>query len=213
VPRRIAIVGNGTIPEGLAGTIDTADIVIRFNGCRSAGAGGWKTDVVAVCNTGRPALEMLGGGRWKGSATVRQAKDIWCVRTPAVFAAMRGPLAESHPDLDDFSDDYTIGFETFAKATGRRISMIPADVHHALETSLTAFGPSPYVVASSGLVVVAHVLENFSEDGDRISIAGFGHEGWQWHPFAAERRWVDAHVAAGRLDRLDHNGTPASRGS
>ena len=203
MPRRIAIVGNGAIPERLAETIDSADIVIRFNGCRSAGHGGWKTDVVAVCNTGRPALDMLAGGQWKASETVRQAGEIWCVRGSQMFAALRAPLALSHPDLDDFCDDYTIGFESFARATGRRLRVIPSEVHHAVDAELAAFEPSPYVAPSSGLIVVAHVLANVAGKSDHVFLAGFGHEGWQWHPFAAERRWVDAHVAAGRLERLD----------
>ena len=228
--RRIAIVGNGPVPEGMAGTIDAADMVIRFNDCRSLGRGGERTDIVAVCNTGRPALAMLGGGHWKASAAVRQAREIWCVRTPAMFAAMRPALAVSHPDLDDFCDDYTPGFETFARATGRELGVIPAAVHHALDAALAAFDPPPYVVPSSGLIVIAHVLDAVAKAGDRVSIAGFGHEGWQWHPIAAERRWVDAQVAAGRLERLDHprhgsdrapageasehpNKIPASRGS
>lgn len=202
--RRIVIVGNGSVPEGLADTIDAADLVIRFNGCRSAGLGGFKTDVIAVCNTGRPALEMLAGGRWKASEPVRQAREIWCVRTSVMFAAMRAPLSASHPDLDDFCDDYTLGFQTFARATGRRLAVIPAAVHHALDAALAAFDPSPYVVPSSGLITIAHVLDNLAEEDDRVSIAGFGHEGWLWHPFAAERRWVDAAVSAGRLERLDH---------
>lgn len=209
--RRIVIVGNGAIPQGLAATIDAADIVIRFNGCRSAGAGGVKTDIIAVCNTGRPALDMLGGGRWKDSETVRQAGEIWCVRSSDVFAAMRAPLAVSHPDLDDFCDDYTDGFEAFAAATGRRLRVIPAALHRAVDAGLAAFDPAPYVVPSSGLVAIAHALENLAEERDRVSIAGFSHEGWEWHPFAAERRWVDALVTAGRLDRLDH--PPASRRS
>ena len=201
--RRIVIVGNGDIPEGVDGTIDAADMVIRFNGCRSAGRGGRKTDVVAVCNTGRPALEMLAGGRWKASETVRQAGEIWCVRASEVFAALRAPLAESHPDLDDFCDDHTDGFRTFAAMTGRRLKVVPATVHHAVVASLRAFDPAPYVVPSSGLIVIAHVLDNVAGAGDRVSLAGFGHEGWMWHPFAAERRWVDARIAAGRLERLD----------
>ena len=202
MPRRIAIVGNGPIPEGLAETIDSADLVIRFNGCRSAGRGGWKTDVVAVCNTGRPALDMLAGGRWKASETVRQAREIWCVRGSQMFAAMRAPLAITHPDLDDFCDDYTVGFETFARVTGRELRVVPADVHHAVDAELAAFAPPPYVVPSSGLIVIADVLANVAGTADHVCLAGFGHEGWQWHPFAAERRWVDAHVAAGRLERL-----------
>ncbi len=201
--RRIAIVGNGPIPAGLAGTIDSADMVVRFNLCGSAGRGGARTDVLAVCNTGRPALDMLAGGRWKASATVRQAGEIWCVRAPEVYAALRAPLSRSHPDLDDFCDDYTAGFATFARMTGRRLSVIPAATHRALDASLAAFAPSPYVVPSSGLVAIAHVLDSVAEKGDRVWLAGFGHSGWQWHPFAAERRWVEARIAAGRLERLD----------
>ena len=211
MPRRIAIVGNGSIRDGVAATIDAADIVVRFNGCRSAGPGGRKTDVVAVCNTGRPALEMLAGGGWKASDTVRQASEIWCVRTSAMFTAMRAPLAESHPDLDDFCDDYTLGFEVFAHATGKGLKVIPASVHHALDAALAAYDPPPYVVPSSGLIVIAHVLENVANEDDTVSIAGFGHEGWQWHPFAAERRWVNALSVAGRLNRLDRDSTPAAR--
>lgn len=211
--RRIAIVGNGSIPNGVAGAIDSADLVIRFNDCRSAGRGGRKTDVVAVCNTGRPALSMLGGGRWKGSDPVRQAREFWCVRASKMFAAMRPALARSHPDLDDFCDDYTLGFEVFARATNRRLGVIPAESHYRLDAALAAFDPAPYVVPSSGLIVIAHVLET-AQEGDRIGIAGFGHEGWIWHPFAAERCWVGAQIAAGRLERLDHQDkTPASRGT
>ena len=201
--RRIVIVGNGSVPEGLAETIDSADTVIRFNLCRSAGRGGLRTDIVAVCNTGRPALEMLAGGQWKASESVRQANEIWCVRAAETFAALRGPLSRSHPDLDDFCDDYTAGFAAFCKATGRSLTIVPAAAHRVLEASLAAFDPAPYVVPSSGLVTIAHVLESVAAAGDRVFIAGFGHEGWQWHPFAAERRWVEAYIAAGRLERLD----------
>ncbi len=201
--RRIAIVGNGPIRDGLAGMIDSADLVIRFNLCRSSGRGGARTDIVAVCNTGRPALEMLAGGGWKGSAAVRQAQEIWCVRASETFAALRAPLSRSHPDLDDFCDDYTCGFETFARTTGRRLNVIPAETHRGLDAALAAFDPPPYVVPSSGLVTISHVLESVAREGDRIWLAGFGHEGWQWHPFTAERRWVEARIAAGRLERLD----------
>jgi len=206
VPRRIVIVGNGDIPEGVAEAIDGADLVIRFNDCRSAGRGGLRTDVVAVCNTGRPALAMLGGG-WPSLEAVQQARAIWCVRAPEKFSAMRARLAASHSDLDDFCDDHTLGFETFARLTGRALRIVPQAVHDRLDGALSADAPAPYVVPSSGLVVVADVLENLAEAGDDVSLAGFGHQGWPGHPFAAERRWVEARIDEGRLRRLH----PASR--
>jgi hypothetical protein len=56
------------------------------------------------------------------------------------------------------------------------------------------------VVPSSGLIVIAEVMT--SRPDDDIVLAGFGHVGWDGHPFAAERKLVDAYVEAGRLRRF-----------
>ncbi len=200
--RRIMIVGNGPVPEGAAGLIDAADLVIRFNDCRSVGAGGSRTDIVAVCNTGRPGKAMAQAG-WAGSPPVRAAAAIWCVRDPEKFAAMREPLSRSHPDLDDFCDDYTAGFAGIAVANGKAHLVLSRACHEALEAELAVHAPPPYVVPSSGLVTIAHVLSSPAFADDAVCLAGFGHQGWEWHPFAAERAWVEAHVAAGRLSRID----------
>ncbi len=210
--RVIMIVGNGEVPDGAGATIDGADLVVRFNDCRSVGSGGHRTDIVAVCNTGRPGISMLGGGRWKTNATVRQARQIWCVRSGAKFAAMRAGLAETHPDLDDFCDDYTVGFESFARSTNRGFRVVPVDVHEQVEQDLAGFSPDPYVVPSSGMIVIADILAHLATPDDDVVLAGFGHVGWEWHPFAAERRHVDALAAGGRLRRL-HPVSSSSQGA
>lgn len=196
------IVGNGPVPEGAAAPIDAADLVIRFNDCRSVGAGGHRTDIVAVCNTGRPGKAMA-QAVWAESPPVRAAAAIWCVRDPEKFAVLREPLSRSHPDLDDFCDDYTADFARLATAGGKAHLVLSRACHEALETELAAHAPPPYVVPSSGLVAIAHVLSSPAFAGDAVCLAGFGHQGWEWHPFAAERAWVEAHVAAGRLSRID----------
>ncbi|WP_426226895.1 Urease operon accessory protein [Pararhizobium sp. DWP3-4] len=203
VGRTVMIVGNGPVQEGAAAVIDAADLVIRFNDCRSCGAGGDKTDIVAVCNTGRPALAMLGGGAWKTNAAVRQASSIWCVRDAEKFQTLRQQLAVTHPDLDDLCDDYTDGFRTFAKATGRTFHTVPASTHEGVDAGLKQFDAGAYVVPSSGLIAIAEVLEHWRQPGDRVVLAGFGHAGWQWHPFAAEKDLVEDYVCQGRLERLD----------
>jgi hypothetical protein len=118
------IVGNGDIGEKGAAAIAAADFVIRFNGCRSYEASPGRSDVVAVCNTGRPAKAMLGSEQWTGHPAVREAEAIWSVRDPEKFAAMRASLAVSHPDLDDFCDDYTNEFKisraAYAGCSARR---------------------------------------------------------------------------------------------
>ena len=194
------IVGNGEVGEGGAAIIDAADFVIRFNDCRSYGAGGTRTDAVAVCNTGRPARAMLGSPQWRAHPAVASASEIWSVRDPEKFAALRAPLAASHPELDDFCDDYTSQFNAFCEHAGKTHVVVDKMIHEAADAALGAFDPAPYVVPSSGMIVIGEVFVKCPDD--EVTLAGFGHVGWEWHPFAAEKQLVDTYVAAGRLRRL-----------
>ncbi|PYE45318.1 hypothetical protein DFI02_102762 [Rhizobium sp. PP-F2F-G20b] len=209
---RIVIVGNGSVPDSAANAIASADCVIRFNDCRSYRPGE-RTDIVAVCNTGRPAKMMLGTSvpsavhptilptAWAAHPAVAEATGIWCVRNPAVFAALRAPLAITHPELDDFCDDETEGFEAFALAAGKAFRVLDAETQRFLETILASFSPAPYIVPSSGIVVIADVIG--AHPAADIALAGFAHVGWEGHPFAAEAQLVDRWIAEGRLRRLD----------
>ncbi|GGB06228.1 urease operon 23 kDa accessory protein [Brucella endophytica] len=200
--RTIMIVGNGSVPPGGAAFIDAADIVIRFNDCRSVGAGGGKTDIVAVCNTGRPARAMLHGDGWKTNPAVLHAREIWSVRSGEKFASMRDELVKTYPDLSDFCDDYTDEFAAFAAAAGLSHRVIPASVHEQLDRDLARFSPAPYVVPSSGMVAIADVLLGFAKPGDDVVLTGFDHIGWELHPFAAEKQLVENWIVEGRLRRL-----------
>lgn len=198
--RKIVIVGNGEIGEGSAAEIDAADFVVRFNDCRTFGSGGTRTDAVAVCNTGRPGKGMLGSAAWREHPAVQAAGEIWSVRDPEKFAQMRAPLAISHPELDDFCDDYTSEFSAFCADAGKTHRVVQKEIHDAVDAALSDYAPSPYVVPSSGMIVIFDVLA--AHPDAEVAIAGFGHQGWEWHPFAAERKLVDRYMAEGRLRRL-----------
>ncbi|NLR96944.1 Urease operon accessory protein [Rhizobium sp. P38BS-XIX] len=198
--RRVVIVGNGEVAAGAAAEIDAADLVIRFNDSRSMGAGGNRTDVVAVCNTGRPARAMLGSAEWRKSPAVAAASEIWSVRDPRKFEALRAPLAVSHPELDDFCDDYTDQFTVFCQAVGKRHVVIDQSLHESVDAALAEHDPGSYVVPSSGMIVIAEAMARYPDDD--IAITGFSHTGWEEHPFAAEKRLVNAYVSLGRLRRL-----------
>lgn len=200
--RQIMIVGNGPVHDGAAPLIDAADLVIRFNGSRNFGAAGRRTDIIAVCNTGRPGAQMLADPAWRDSEAVSRTAEIWSVRDPDKFADLKPQLAASHPELDDFCDDYTDGFATFATANGKRHRIIHRGVHEALDASLLSLGAEPYVVPSSGMVVIQALLTDPEHAENTIILAGFGHSGWDGHPFDAERRLVDRYIAGGRVMRL-----------
>ena len=199
----IMIVGNGPISALAAAKTAEASYVIRFNECRSFPEAPGRTDVVAVSNTGRPGRGMTSSSAWRQHPAVRDASEIWCVRDPEKFAEMRGPLSVSHPDLHDFCDDYTDGFAAFAAETGKRHRILARSIHEHVDTQLAAFGPPPYIVPSSGLIVIAAVLQWFPDRA--VALAGFSHQGWEWHPFSAERCLIDALITTGRLQRLDHD--------
>jgi hypothetical protein len=199
--RRVMIVGNADLGEGEKALTETADIVIRFNDCRSAGPQGGRTDIVAVCNTGRPGKKMLEDAGWRTNPCVAAASEIWSIRDPAKFESLRAPLAISHPELDDFCDDYTQGFAEFCAETGKRHYVLPAATHERLDVELSAYDPQPYVTPSTGLIVIAEFLTRRARADDAILLAGFGHQGWEWHPWEAERCWIDARIHEGRLAR------------
>ncbi len=200
--RRIMIVGNGSVPEGAADVIDDSDLVVRFNMTPAFPASGRRTDVLAVCNTGRPARAMLSSDAWLDGEPVRGCSEIWSVRDPEKFRELRPQLAASHPELDDFCDDYTERFSQLAESRGKAHRIIARQVHEAVDDTLAAYEPGDYVVPSSGMVVIAHMLAEPAFADDAICLAGFSHEGWDGHPFAAERRLVDIYIASGRLTRL-----------
>lgn len=196
------IVGNGPVEEGAGDRIDQSDLVIRFNAVRNFHSAGRRTDVVAVCNTGRPAQAMLGSEDWLNGSAVAACREIWSVRDPAKFIDLRPRLALSHPELDDFCDDRTEDFAAFAASRAKRHRVIARSVHEGVDEALAAYRPEPYVVPSSGLIVVVHVLSSEARSDDEVVVAGFTHQGWAGHPFSAEKRLIDDFVAAGRLARL-----------
>lgn len=200
--RQIIIVGNGEVPPGAAEAIDACDMVVRFNECRNFGLSGSRTDVVAVCNTGRPALAMLSSPGWRASRPVSDCREIWSIRDPEKFRELHPALMATRPELADFCDDYTDAFAAFAQDVGKAHTVIDRSVHEAVDDALTRFDPGDYVVPSSGMIVVASILDKSERTGDAVLLTGFDHVGWEGHPFAAEQRLVDSYIAAGRLSRL-----------
>ena len=200
--KTIMIVGNGDVDPVLRSIIDSADMVVRFNDCRSAGDGGTKTDVVAVCNTGRPAKAMTEGDVWRNRDCVRAASEIWCVRDGAKFLKMRPDILARHPELDDFCEDFTAGYQAIAEQMHKKLHIISAAVHESVDEALKSFDPGDYVVPSSGLIVISEILRNHAEPGDDVVLAGFGHVGWELHPFPAEKRLVESWIKDGKMRRL-----------
>nr|WP_274706766.1 Urease operon accessory protein [Allorhizobium sonneratiae] len=206
------IVGNGDVADEAAAVIDRCDVVIRFNGCRNFGVAGCRTDVIALCNTGRPAKALLDSESWRDSAPVKAAQALWMVRDPAKFASLQADILADYPELDDFFDDYTGDFADFCAARGKQHRVLAAAVHEAADHALSEFSPAPYVVPSSGMIVISHMLDQPEHRQDDIVLVGFSHTGWDGHPFAAEERLINRYIAEGRLSRFGVAPSSTSQG-
>lgn len=196
------IIGNGAIGEGVASLANASDLVVRFNLCGSFGSDDRRCDVVAVCNTGRPAKAMVGAPAWRAHPAVQKASEIWSVRDAHTFDAMKPDVLARHPELDDFFEDFTADFAKIAAEDSKFHQVISRDVHEGVDAELSKLTDAPYVCPSSGLVTIAHILKNVKEAGDEVRIAGFTHQGWELHPFEAEKRLIDRWVASGDLIRV-----------
>ncbi|MCB4769725.1 Urease operon accessory protein [Ancylobacter sp. Lp-2] len=203
----ILLVGNGSVDPLALSRLDDFDLVVRFNDCRNFASAPGRTDVVAVCNTGRPARQMSAATAWRRHPAVVAAREIWSVRPPRLFAAARPRIVADHPELADLCDDYTAAFVAFCRATGKRHLTVDEEVHRAAATALAPLAPDSYVTPSSGLIVIEHLLRR--RRAARIVLAGFDHAGWSGHPFAAEARLVDSYVRQGLMSRLE----PVARGA
>lgn len=203
--RRIAVVGNGDIEASSAALIDACDLVVRFNQCVSYGKGGNRCDVVAVCNMGRPGLAMIHSREWRAHPAVQAASQIWSVRDARKFDEMRADILQREPGLTDFFDDYTGDFARFARQEGKHHCLIPRALHDNLDRRLSALSSDPYICPSTGLIAIAHVLKSIAKKGDAVMIAGFSHQGWSGHPFAAERQLLDALETEGKISRVSNN--------
>jgi len=198
--RRFVLIGNGSIDPMVRSQVDPSDQIIRFNDCRNFDSLPVRTDVVAVCNTGRPARNMVAGTAWRRHPAVEKAREIWSVRPNRLFTADRARIIRDYPELLDLCDDYTQDFAEFCGMTGKQHRIIGEEIHAAVAESLLDYQPSRYVTPSSGLLVIEHVLRHFPENA--ACLVGFDHSGWSGHPFAAERALINAYVESGLLRRL-----------
>lgn len=196
----IVLVGNGPISPGAASVIERASFVVRFNDCRSYDHLPGPTHALAVCNTGRPGRTMSASADWRSHPATQDAHEIWCVRNPAKFLELQEGIRVQWPELSDFCIDYTSRFASHSVTLGKNFLVFDRRIHDEVDTQLAELAPPPYVVPSSGMLALHHVLERFSPLP--VVLIGFTHQGWKWHPFAAEKHLVDRYIRSGRVTRL-----------
>ncbi|MEK1890731.1 MAG: hypothetical protein AAAB35_24845 [Phyllobacterium sp.] len=77
------IVGNGPIKDNLSEEVDRSDLVVRFNEPKSSkGMSGVKTDILFVCNSGKPMQRRLTDPSYFASPIVQAHPRSYLHTTP-----------------------------------------------------------------------------------------------------------------------------------
>lgn len=185
-PRTIALVGNGDVDAALSDAIDAHDLVVRFNAARHCGVAGKRTDILVVNNIGEAGRAVTDDIR---PAAFESLGEIWFAHGKRLFGAKRA----------DYSADL---IALFRGVPHRRF---PSFSSSRAKRALRAFGLKPGKTASKGAIFLHLALTKWPDA--KISIYGFGHQGWDGHDWAAERAWVNSLVNDGRVRRSSLGGS------
>lgn len=186
----IFLVGNGPTSD-LSKMIDAGDVVIRMNKVPTYGkTTGTKTDILVLVNTGTPGEELLSAKGVAKNKAFKGARQIRLPCSPARVIQRRAAYPERAHQLTEFSH-----LTKLPAYNGKIISFVPYQILVDLEAKLDSPMPSTGMILTEQLVMTR-------QPGDTIYLVGFGHEGWDGHPWAKEKALTDSYVEQGLLVRV-----------
>lgn len=190
-PKRLVVVGNGPVARDLSGHVDTADFVIRFNEPKaSRGMTGTRTDLLFVCNTGKPMRLRLQNPHYLDLPTVRAARQVVLPYHPVVIARyFEQPNLLSR--LRGKRTDLTMPTVDRLGRAGKTVSILPPQFYEDGCHELGLHGARmKSVFPSTGYFGIRYAILHFDPARWKLEICGFSWQGWASHAWADERRWV-----------------------
>ncbi len=189
--KTIFIVGNGPIKDNLSEVVDQSDLVLRFNEPKSSkGMSGAKTDILFVCNSGKPMQRRLSDPGYLNSPIVQGASQVIFAYHPRIIAAyFRQPHLLSR--LKGRRGDWTLQAIDAFGAVGKSVLILPPRFY----TDGCAVLGIPEearreVFPSTGYFGLTYILQHFDPAEWKIVLCGFSWEGWRRHSWGDERKWV-----------------------
>ncbi len=192
----IAIVGNGSIPEGHAAEIDDCDIVMRFNeSSNGPDRTGTKTDLLFLVNSGKPIQKWLASPQFIASPAFSNAERLVFPYHPTIIARYL-PKPNLLSRAKGRRADWTMrAIDQFGRA-GKEILILPPDFY---EECCDELGISPSdrrrVFPSTGFIGIRYALTLWPTADNRYKLFGFSWEGWKRHSWDVEREWIGARLS------------------
>jgi hypothetical protein len=199
----VVIVGNAPLGYDYSALVDTADVVVRLNDCkRNLGRSGTKTTILCVNNTGVPARGYIAQAPVLTNPLCRGVDEFWFPRDSSTHRAW---VSRIRPNRDDEYEDLTDGIVAANRLQGKTLVRCSAAMNDALFTALQTIErgdgipDGSFECPSTGMLAIAWSLMDPRFHAHRVVLVGFRFEGWEYHPWRAERRLVEEHVRSGRV--------------
>ncbi len=128
-------------------------------------------------------------------AVLRAAREIWLPIDPEVMNGIEGRAHSDRPSQLDWTHSIC---ERFGRT--KKLFMFPAHVHAEACRLLAPLLPDgARIEPSSGFLAIVYAF--WCNPAVTLHLFGFTHQGWDGHPWEAERRTVDGFVEAGKVVR------------
>ncbi|MEO5325269.1 glycosyltransferase family 29 protein [Mesorhizobium sp. CC13] len=198
--RRLAIVGNGPVANGLARQIDSSDIVVRFNDAAyEPHRTGTRTDILFLVNSGKTMQRRVFDPGFVASPIFQNAGRIVLPYHPDV-------IARYHPKPNILSrakgrkSDWTREAIAVFGRQGKEVSVLPPQFYEqcCLELGI-AEGDRRRLFPSTGFIGIKYALERFQHPEWQVELFGFSWEGWKRHAWEGERTWISDKIASGNI--------------
>lgn len=189
--KRLVIVGNAPpkkrmlfFKKSYDTFINESDYVVRINLTPYHGMGmGTKTDCLAIVNIGIPAVEFSYKTRLN-SLVISQVKNIFFTR-PKEYVSIK--LSDGYPLLckKNLSDEI-LDFQSISQDV--KVDFANKDLYLDLQNLV-----GEEYMPSSGLVVVAHYLNEIEFHEYDFFLVGFSWEGWRGHHWVKEKLYIESY--------------------
>ncbi|WP_244642357.1 hypothetical protein [Phyllobacterium sp. 628] len=198
------IVGNGPIAADLSAAIDASDFVVRFNEPKcSIGMSGTRTDILFMCNAGKPMQRRLSDPLFLQSPILQAAEQVILAYHPHIIARYF-PKPNPLSQIKGRRSDWTMETVKALGAVGKANTILPVQfyLNGCRELGLPE-AQMGKVFPSTGYFGIYYVLNHKQFANWDISVCGFSWQGWKRHAWADEQQWVKSKVETGRLIVID----------
>jgi hypothetical protein len=198
--KKLYIIGNGPVSGDMSAEINAADFVVRFNEPKAAiGKTGTRTDILFLCNAGKPMQRRLADRGFLDSPMMKDAKEVILAYHPEIVRRYF-PKPNMLSRLKGRREDWTMPTILALGGAGKTCVILPTDFYFEGCKALGLTGDRlGKVFPSTGYFGIYFVLDRYPAAHWDIFLCGFSWQGWKKHAWGDERKWIEDKVREGLL--------------